>query len=104
MPGQVVGEPLAHLTQKVRLVGAHFFFHFTERRLKRRLALIDSALRHLPTFDGLIDSPADEDQTLTVNQHDPHARPIRQVIMLEETAGTGHENCADYFFGDTMAD
>ena len=59
---QVVGQPFIHFAQEFGLVGADLFLEFAKRGLARRFAAIDSALRHLPAFDGLVDAAADKDK------------------------------------------
>src|SRR5512143_3705076 len=90
MLGQIVGQPLIHLGEIIGLIGSHFFLQLAQTCLQRRLTLVDSALRHLPTFDGLVDAATDKNQAVAIDEHDADTRSERQVFMPEELAGAGH--------------
>ena len=80
---QVVGQPLVHLAQKFGLVGAGLFLQFAKACFAGRFAIVDSALRHLPALDSLVDPLADENAAVRVDQHHTDARAVRQIFMAQ---------------------
>jgi hypothetical protein len=51
---------------------------FPEGSLKRRLAVVDPALRHLPSRSRIVDTLPAKDPPFAIYQHKADARPIGQ--------------------------
>src|SRR5512134_1580884 len=82
--GQVVGEPARDLADDLRAGDARLLRKLPPGRGDGRLAPRNTTLRHLPDVACRRRSPfrqpaPDPDETRAVDQHDPDARPIRQL-------------------------
>jgi ribokinase len=91
LPGQVVMVPEAALGEYFGLVGADLLGELAQRRLARRLAGVDAALRHLPGGEAgrHIDAPPHKDETGRIDQHDADPRPVGLQFALGEAHPTG---------------
>lgn len=59
---------------------SRFFPQLSNRRSFRRLSRVNSALRHLPRITLAIESLADKDAHILVDQHNAGTWAVRQVI------------------------
>src|SRR5215212_9150189 len=66
------------LAEQFHFSGADLLLELPQRRLPRLLAFIDTALRHLPALDRLVDALADEDFPFAVQHHHADAGSVRE--------------------------
>src|SRR5215467_3499424 len=86
MGGKIVGEPVGMLAQDLGVARAGFFFELAESRGARIFALVDPALRHLPSLERLIDALADENVPVAIEQHDADAGTIGKLARFDVLA------------------
>ena len=66
----------------LRLAGADFLVQFAQGGVAWALALVDTALGHLPAVRR-VEPPADPYHALAVDQHDAGAGPVRQIFGID---------------------
>ncbi len=80
---KVVGHPAAALGDDLGLAGADFLFELAHRRLARRFAPVDPALRHLPSrCRRQVGAAGDKNMARHVQQHDADTLPVARAVAV----------------------
>src|SRR3546814_258482 len=67
-------------------MNAGFLAEFADRRFLGFLAVVDSALRHLPRLARRIEPLADEDTAVAVGEHHARAGAVGEFAMVDHGA------------------
>jgi hypothetical protein len=61
---------------------ASFLAQFAQSGCLLILAIVDAALRHLPSLDFAVDPLSDEDLPIHVDEHHTDARPVSKLRII----------------------